>query len=303
MLNNSSRLSDHSHTLAADLSRPQRKKMRVAPHHVPLKNRRSAAAQSIIKHDELAVKLLPLVRRVACEMRERLPQHVELEELTGAGVLGLLDAVRRFDARKHVKIETYARHRIRGAILDSLREMDPVSRDMRRKNKQAESVYHELESQLGRPVADDEMARALGVSLKKWYETMHKMNGTGVEWMRPSQMPEATAVHEENIPASDRDNPFDLCYRAEQQELVNRAAASLPERDRKVIELYYQREMTMKQIGEEISVDESRVSQIHSAALTRLRNRVRRMLQPGSSACPPVFMLTSPPIGTRASLI
>src|SRR5581483_6052236 len=105
-----------------------------------------ARAQSYPERDGLAVKLLPLVKRVAFELREHLPQHVEVDDLTGAGVLGLLDAVRKFDARK----------RIRGAILDSLREMDTASRDMRKKNKHAEKVYHELEARLGRSVTDDE---------------------------------------------------------------------------------------------------------------------------------------------------
>jgi len=237
------------------------------------------------------VKLLPLVKRVAFEMRERLPQHVEIADLAGAGVLGLLHAVRKFDARKHVKIETYARHRIRGAILDSLREMDTASRDMRRKNKNAEKVYQRLQSELGRAVTDDEMAQALGISLKKWYRTMQELNSMGVEWMRPAQLPEANIVDEKNLPADGRENPFDLCYRNEQREIMGRAAAALPERERMVIALYYEREMTMKQISEKMGIDESRVSQIHSAALARLRNKVKRILHPAASSAPPAFMV------------
>ncbi len=279
--------------------RPDRSKP--ADHDGRLRKRRSAAAQSCPERDELAVKLLPLVKRVACEMRERLPQHVELEELIGAGVVGLLHAVRKFDARKHVKIETYARHRIRGAILDSLREMDPVSRDMRRKNKHAEGIYQQLQSKLGRSISDEEMARALGITLKKWYQTVQELNSMGVEWMRPSQMPETNMVREENIPATGRDNPFDLCYRGEQLEILSHATASLPERDRTVIALYYEGEMTMRQVGEKMGIDESRVSQIHSAALARLRNKVKRMLQPAISSLPPAFMLANPQAASRNS--
>lgn len=253
-----------------------------------------SAAQSYPERDELTVKLLPLVKRVAFEMRERLPQHVEVEDLAGAGVLGLLHAVRKFDARKHVKIETYARHRIRGAILDSLREMDTASRDMRRKNKNAEKIYQRLQSELGRPVSDEEMARALGVSLKKWYRTVQELNSLGVEWMRPTQMPEVNVVDEKNLPADDRENPFDLCYRGEQREILGRVTASLPERERTVIELYYQREMTMKQIGDRMGIDESRVSQIHSGALIHLRNRVKKVLRPVASNVPPAFMVARP---------
>ncbi|MGH9355660.1 MAG: sigma-70 family RNA polymerase sigma factor [Terriglobia bacterium] len=240
------------------------------------------------------MKLLPLVRRVAFEVRERLPQHLDVEDLAGAGVLGLLHAVRKFDARKHVKIETYARHRIRGAILDSLREMDTASRDMRRKNKNAEKTYQLLQSQLGRPVSDDEMARALGVSLRKWYRIVQELTCLGVEWMRPTQMPEVNTVDETNLPADERESPFDLCYRGEQREILGRVTATLPERERTVVELYYRREMTMKQIGDRMGIDESRVSQIHHDALTHLRNRVKRLLRPTGPGVPPAFMVAVP---------
>ncbi|HEV2419990.1 MAG TPA: FliA/WhiG family RNA polymerase sigma factor [Terriglobia bacterium] len=249
-----------------------------------------AAAQTFPSRDELAVKLLPLVRRVAFEMRERLPQHVEVDDLASAGVIGLLDAVRKFDARKHVKIETYARHRIRGAILDSLRDMDTASRDMRRKNKNAEKVCQQLQARLGRSVTDEEMAEALGISLRKWFRTVHELNSMGLDWMRPNHIPEPMAIDEANLPASEDENPFDLCYRSEQRNLVAKAAATLPERERSVISLYYAQDMTMKQIGEMLGIDESRVSQIHSVALAHLRSRVRKMLNPARPSLPPAFI-------------
>ncbi|MGH9455259.1 MAG: sigma-70 family RNA polymerase sigma factor, partial [Terriglobia bacterium] len=129
--------------------------------------------------------LLSLVRRVAFEMREHLPQHVEVDDLAGAGMLGLLDAINKFDVGKHAKMETYARHRIRGAILDSLRNMDTASRDMRKKNKMAEKVYRELESQHCRSITDEEMSAALGISLRKWHRTTNELHAMGLEWMRP----------------------------------------------------------------------------------------------------------------------
>ncbi|MGH9353117.1 MAG: FliA/WhiG family RNA polymerase sigma factor [Terriglobia bacterium] len=261
-----------------------------------------AAAQTLPGRDDLAVKLLSLVRRVAFEMRERLPQHVEVDDLAGAGVVGLLDAVRKFDARKHVKIETYARHRIRGAILDSLRDMDTASRDMRRKNKNAEKICQQLQVRLGRSVTDEEMAAALGISLRKWFKTVHELNSMGLDWMRPNHIPEATAVDEANLPASDNENPFDLCYRSEQRGLVAKAAAALPERERSVISLYYAQDLTMKQIGEMLGIDESRVSQIHSAALARLRSRVRKMLNPGRPNIPPAFIAARASASAHAAL-
>ncbi|MGH9407787.1 MAG: FliA/WhiG family RNA polymerase sigma factor [Terriglobia bacterium] len=249
-----------------------------------------AAAQSLPARDELAVKLLPLARRVAFEMRERLPQHVEVDDLACAGVVGLLDALGKFDARKHVKIETYARHRIRGAILDSLRELDTASRDMRRKNKSAEKVYQQLQARLGRAAADDEMAAELGVSLKKWYSIVQELNGMGVEWLRPNQIPEPHAIEQGQLPATGGDDPFELCYRQEQREILARAASMLPERERAVLALYYEQEKTMKQIGAALDIDESRVSQIHSAAVVHLRAKVRKLLSPAPASIPPAFI-------------
>ena len=201
------------------------------------------------EQDAVVVKLLPLVRQVALEMHKHLPARVEVEDLAGAGVLGLLDAVRKFDARKHVKIETYARHRIRGAILDSLRSLDTARRAMRRKNKRAERVYRQLEARAGRPVDDAEMAQALGISLKKWYGTVLELQPTGLDWLRPTQIPDTPLPDVQDLPAENAQDHVDLCYRREQRELLARALEQLSERQRTVITLYYEREITMKEIS------------------------------------------------------
>ena len=230
--------------------------------------------------DQLMVRLLPLVKRMALQMREHLPAHVDLDDLVGAGVLGLIDAVRKFDARKHVKLESYARHRIRGAILDGLRSLDGASRDMRKKAKGAEKVYRVLERKLGRPVGDEEMAAALGFSLKKWYRTVHELQPVGVDWLRPMEAAELRQQDPETLAARPQATAFDRCYRGQQQAILNRALSSLSERDRLMMSLYYERDLTMKEIGEKLGVDESRVSQLHSAALGRLESRVKVMLRP-----------------------
>jgi len=241
------------------------------------------AAQNNQEPDRLAIKLLPLVRSVAYQMLDHLPQHAEVDDLEGAGIIGLLCAVRKFDSRRHVKIETYARHRIRGAMLDSLRKMDFVSRDVRRKCKNAEKTYQRLQAALGRSVSDEEMAQALGLSLKKWYRTVRILNAADMAWTRPNQIPEPN-LYEEREPAGERDNPFDLCYRAEQRAILHLAAASLPEKERIVLSLRYGREMTMKQAGKRMGVKESRVSQIHKAAITHLRDNVTKLLTQSSSS-------------------
>lgn len=249
------------------------------------------------------VDLLPLVKRVAYQMRDHLPTHVEVDELIGAGLLGLIDAVRKFDKGKHVKVESYARHRIRGAILDGLRTLDTASRDMRKKVKNAERVYRELEVKLGRPVTDDEMAAGMGVSLKKWYRAVNELQPVGVGWLRPMEAAEIKHPDEENIPDTTQMSPFDLAWRSQQRDILNRAMACLCERDRAMMVMYYEQDITMKEIGERLGIDESRVSQLHSAALARLRVRAKAILHPTRPMVPPPYMVAGPgSAAARASL-
>lgn len=223
---------------------------------------------------------------MALQVRKHLPAHVETDELVSLGVVGLLDAVRKFDGQRHVKIESYARYRIRGAILDGLRNWDNASRDLRRKNKKAEKMQQELEAKLGRAVDDEEMANALGVSLQKWYRTVNELQPLGVGWLHSRAEGVANTPCDENAIADTRESPFDLCYRGERGEILRQALAGLPQRERTIMSLYYTREMTMKQIGALLRVDESRISQLHSAALGRLRLVVRAMLQRPRAAAP-----------------
>ncbi|MBI4165568.1 MAG: FliA/WhiG family RNA polymerase sigma factor [Acidobacteria bacterium] len=231
--------------------------------------------------DRTVVALLPLVKRVAMQMRERLPAHVELDDLISTGVLGLVDAVHKFDADKEVKLEQYAQHRIRGAILDGLREQDTASRDMRRKNKHAEQVYGELEAKLGRTPNDLEMAKALGMSLARWYRTVLELRAVGVDWLRPLASvgtQESAFTLADSIPAENEGHQFDACYQRERKEILAQALGRIPERERQVVELYYREELTMREIGERLGIDESRVSQLHSTAIERLRRRVTYFL-------------------------
>jgi RNA polymerase sigma factor FliA len=241
---------------------------------------RIAAAKRIRERDELTLKLMGLVRRVAREMRDHLPAHVDVEDLMSAGTVGLLEAVKRFESGKQVKIETYARYRIRGAILDALRDLDPASRDMRRKHKHMEHVFHQVSNRLGRPATDGEMAEAMDMNLKQWYSMVSEFRSLGVEWLRPTSVPNPQCPDEEDLPALGDRSPFELCYVQEQRDFLNRALTTVSERDRQVLSLYYEHNLTMKQIADRLGVDESRVSQIHSATLTRLRNRVRAMVHP-----------------------
>jgi len=241
------------------------------------RRRQEAESQSLL------LAMTPLVKRVAFEMRQHLPPHVELDDLVGAGTLGLVDALRKFDPSRKVKLESYARHRIRGGILDSLRSLDPASRDMRRRVRKVEKTYRELEARLGRAVQGEEVARALGISLRVWHRWAQEVHSLGFDALQNSETAAAAAklpVKDENRVAVRQltEDPFDLCYRREQRDLVNSALERLPERERLIMTLYYQNDLTMKEIASRLAVDESRVSQIHAEALQRLKTRVQASL-------------------------
>jgi len=267
---------------------PRRVEARSVPgRKSPLHAQRAAASeQSPQGHEGAVAQLLPLVKRMALRMREHLPAHVEVDDLVGAGMLGLLDAVRKFDARKRVRLESYARYRIRGAILDGLRSSDIASRDMRKKNKRVEEVHRKLQGQFGRPVTDPEMAQALGVSLEKWYRTIQELQALGVNWLRPVGSAASPLPCEELLLAEKQEDPFDLCYRQEQREILHRALARLPEREQRLMVLYYGQELTMREIAARLAIDESRVSQLHSGALACLRRRVQALLRSPRAALP-----------------
>lgn len=240
------------------------------------------SARAARERQRLLVEMLPLVKRLAFKIREHLPAHVEVDDLLANGVLGLVDAVAKFDTAKRVKLESYARHRVRGAILDGLRGADPASRDMRRKNKRIQQLYRELEVKFGRPVTDEEMAAAFGLSLPQWYRTLSEVQGVGFDFgIRPISAGPTTKrlPTEPTLLAAHEANPFELCYRREQREILIRALSRLPERERRILTFYYYGELTMRQIADRLNVDESRVSQLHSAALVRLKSSVESMLR------------------------
>ncbi len=229
------------------------------------------------------VDMLPLVKRVALTIRKRLPAHAELDDLFSDGVLGLVDAVTKFDASKRVRLETYARHRIRGSILDGLRVADPASRDLRRKNQRIQKLHHKLEVKLGRPVTDEEMAAVQGMNLAQWHRELNDIQSAGLDCGTRFLSAGPSSIQRSVEPAflaGDDPDPFDLCYRNEQREILARALSSLRERDRQIVTLYHKQGLTMRQVAELMSVDESRISQLHAAALVRLKASMHSLLHP-----------------------
>ncbi len=227
--------------------------------------------------------MLPLVRRIALKVRERLPAHVEVDDLYSNGIVGLVDAIAKFDVGKRVKLESYARQRVRGAILDGLRTADPATRDLRRKNKAIQKLYRELEVKFGRPVHDDEMAAASGLNLSQWHRMLNEVHSAGLD----SGSRVLSAGPTVRLPSTDpeflidlSDDPFDLCYQREQREILGRALTHLRDREGQIVSLRYHGGMTMKQIAQIMHVDESRVSQIHSTAIARLKASVSSLTHP-----------------------
>ncbi len=248
-----------------------------------LRPRRRHEQSALQNREKLLVAMLPLVKRVALKIRKRLPAHVELDDLFSDGVLGLVDAVTKFDASKQVRLETYARHRIRGSILDGLRAADPASRDLRHRNQRIQKLQHELQVKFGRPVTDEEMAAVQGMTLGQWHCELNEIQSGGLEWgaRTLSAAPTSAPVSiEPAFLAGDDPNPFDLCYRNEQLKILDHALSRLQERQRQIVALYHKQGLTMRQIAELMRVDESRVSQLHAVALDRLKAHVDTLLRP-----------------------
>lgn len=234
------------------------------------------------RREELVLKFLPLVKKMALQMRERLPLHVEVDDLVSEGSLGLLDAIRKFDTSKNAKLQTYARQRIRGAMLDGLRSLDHASRDSRKKERKAETVYRELQMRLGRSPDDQEIADRLGISLNEWYRTVRELAPIGLTWLvavSSDGLKQFMEPDKVTLPPARSGNQFDQCYRREQRDLLSSALQQLPDREREIIESYYFRGHTLEQIGRKLGIDSSRVSQLHSAALARLRSQITAMLR------------------------
>jgi len=249
-----------------------------------MRPRKRREEKPIQDREKLVVDMLPLVKRVALKIRKRLPAQVEFDDLLSDGVVGLVDAVAKFNPRKRVKLESYARHRIRGSILDGLRGADPVPRDLRRKHKDLQKLNQELEADLGRPVKDEEMAAGMGMTVAQWHHELNEIQSAGIDCGARTLSAGPTFMQTSVEPAflaGDASNAFDLCYLREQREILALSLSQLRERERQIIILYYQRGLTMQEIATRMKVDASRVSQLHAAALVRLKAKVDSLLHRG----------------------
>ena len=224
---------------------------------------------------------LPLVRRVVQRLAARKPPHIEIDDLVSWGIVGLLDAMAKYDPKKEAAFSTYAQFRIRGAILDHLRSLDWVPRSVRQKASLIEKVTHQLEGQLGRPPGEEEIARELGVTLDSYQELLTRVGemsifsledlgfGSGEERFQVEQRLEAGEI-----------DPLGALLTQERVGIVADAISRLPDREKTVVSLYYHDELTMKEVGAVLGLTESRVSQLHSQAMIRLKGTLRRHFAP-----------------------
>jgi RNA polymerase sigma factor FliA len=227
------------------------------------------------EQEKLLLEHLPIVRFLARRIHERLPQHVDVEDLVSAGVVGLIDAFAKFDPNKRVQFRSYAQFRIRGAILDSLRTLDWSPRELRRKGRAVEEAIRTLTARLGRPPGEGEIAAELGLALEDYQQLLGDLKGLEIGTLHVERNEESGEEELAYVPGRPEDDPLFCCLRGELHDRLADAIANLPERERIVMMLYYYEEMTMREIGLALGVVESRVSQIHSSAVVHLRAVLR----------------------------
>ncbi|TVP50516.1 MAG: RNA polymerase sigma factor FliA [Halomonas sp.] len=226
-------------------------------------------AQGRIKQNELLTQYMPLVRRQALTLQVRLPASIELDDLIQAGMVGLLEALGRFDATQGATFATFASQRIRGAMMDELRTRDWLPRSVRRSARAVDRAIRQLEQQLGRAPEEHEIAHHLEMPLSEYQQLL---NDTNSGQLLPFE--ELVADGGEPMNHELGNSPFEQLLDGQQRQTLIDAIAALPEREKLLMALYYQEELNLKEVGAVLGVTESRVSQLHSQAVSRLRARL-----------------------------
>jgi len=246
------------------------------------------SATGATEADDLVLQELPQVYYIAARIRERLPQHVEMEDLVSAGVVGLLEATRSFDGSKNVQFKTFAKFRIRGAILDSLRETDWGSRYMRRRGREIADVTARLEARLGRHPVESEIAEEMHLEpehLRKLIAQIDSLQIAGQKVAVSNDRSESLDVIE-SAPNLDDPDPFEICLEGEMKAHLAEAISKLSEREQLILSLYYREELTMKEISKVVGVALSRVSQIRQETMVKLKAHLEHLQRKSSHATP-----------------
>jgi RNA polymerase sigma factor for flagellar operon FliA len=234
------------------------------------------------ERERLLTENLPEVRYIARRIHDRLPSHVQFDDLVHAGILGLIDAVDKFDPGKNVQLKSYARFRIRGAILDSLRQLDWSPRNLRRQARRIEEAHRELAALLGHAPSEPEIASHLGLELEEFQHLLGELRGLDLGSLQGHFDENSGDDQLSGVAVRPEEDPFNVTLRSEMRTLLAQAIDELEKNERQVLALYYLEELTMKEVGLIMNVGESRVSQIHTAALIRLRARLRERVHPDS---------------------
>jgi len=218
-------------------------------------------------------KFSPLVKRMAHHMLAKLPPSVQLDDIIQAGLIGLMDAINRYQDNHGTQFETYATHRIRGAMLDELRGNDWLPRGLRRSLREVEGAIARLEQRLGRPPNEREMAKEMGVSLKEYQELLQEARGYQLFHIEDFASDEENFL-DRNCP-DETSNPLERLQDARMREALVQAIGLLPEREKLLMGLYYDKELNFREIAAVLEVSESRVCQLHSQAVARLRGKIK----------------------------
>jgi len=232
------------------------------------------------KRNELILTYTPLIKYIAARLAARLPAQVSLDDLVSCGIIGLIDAINKFDVSKNVQFKTYAEFRVKGAMLDELRALDWVPRSVRRKTTDLERAYADIEKQVGRPATDEEVAKNMGLTLDDFYKLLDETKSVtfmDIEFLRQKTTEANDPTLGETFAMDDRD-PFTAINLSQIREIIAKAISDLPDKEKLTVSLYYQEELTMKEIGEVLGYTESRISQMHSKAMFRLRAKLKKSL-------------------------
>ena len=231
--------------------------------------------------EEVIIKYSPMIKYVANRIAMRLPPHVEVDDLISVGVLGLMDAIGKYDPTRGAKFKTYAEFRVRGAILDELRSMDWVPRSVRQKASNVDSVVQKLQAKLKRKPEDEEVAKEMNLSLDQFYDTLNETKSMPVFSLEDLGIAKETGEQQSLLDClagkADAD-PQTQIRLTELRGIIAKAIDTLPEKERLMISLYYYEELTMKEIGVVLDITESRVSQIHSKAVYHLRSKLKSII-------------------------
>ncbi len=232
-------------------------------------------ARLTAEQERMLVEHLPIVRSVARQIHRRLPQHVDIDDMVSAGSIGLMDACARFDPAKCVPFPGYAKLRIRGAILDSLRGLDWGPRRLRRKSRAIDVAVTALTARLGRAPNETEVAQEMGLQIAQYHKLLDQLNGLEIDSLHVARYEDSSEDRLTCLPARSEECPFFLCQRREIQSRMAYAISQLPDQERLAITLYYYQEMTMSEVGLTLGVGASRVSQIHASAVAHLKAALR----------------------------